>query len=138
MICPACKSEMIVLEYKQIELDYCSGCRGVWFDNTELELLLHSINLDKNDVVQADLLNSARIELPNKSRRCPMCNRPMKLVDVGEQERIIIDICQRGDGLWFDGGELAQLIGQKSVKPGISADSRGMLDYLGEVFQGKS
>src|SRR4030043_2173207 len=120
MICPACKSEMIVLEYKQIELDYCSGCRGVWFDNAELEPLLHSINLDKNDVVQADLLNSARIELPNKSRRCPMCNRPMKLVDVGEQERIIIDICQRGDGLWFDGGELAQLIGQKSVKPGIS------------------
>jgi Zn-finger nucleic acid-binding protein len=40
MICPTCKNPMIVVEYQQIELDYCGSCRGVWFDNGELELLL--------------------------------------------------------------------------------------------------
>jgi len=40
MICPACRDEMIVVEYKKIELDICVSCRGVWFDADELGLLL--------------------------------------------------------------------------------------------------
>jgi len=39
MICPVCKSDMIDVEYHQIELDYCTNCHGVWFDAEELGLL---------------------------------------------------------------------------------------------------
>ena len=42
MICPVCKKDMFVVEYKQIELDYCHTCKGVWFDAGELELLLET------------------------------------------------------------------------------------------------
>jgi Zn-finger nucleic acid-binding protein len=42
MICPVCDRDMTVVEYKGIELDYCTGCQGIWFDAGELGLLLKS------------------------------------------------------------------------------------------------
>ena len=45
MLCPVCKYDMIVVEYHDIELDYCTTCQGVWFDYGELELLLDSPGL---------------------------------------------------------------------------------------------
>ncbi len=40
MECPVCRETMVVIEYRSIELDYCVGCMGVWFDQGEIELLL--------------------------------------------------------------------------------------------------
>lgn len=40
MHCPKCGNEMIVIEYEGIELDKCSDCGGIYFDNGELEELL--------------------------------------------------------------------------------------------------
>jgi Zn-finger nucleic acid-binding protein len=36
---------MVIVEYNEIELDYCTKCRGVWFDAGKLELLLESAGL---------------------------------------------------------------------------------------------
>ena len=44
MNCPACKkNNMIVVEYKGVELDNCVDCGGVWFDMDELELLFGAL-----------------------------------------------------------------------------------------------
>ena len=43
MICPACREEMIVIEYNKIELDVCVQCKGVWFDGGELNEILLGI-----------------------------------------------------------------------------------------------
>ena len=59
MICPACKKDMIVVEYSNVELDYCLNCHGVWFDSDELELLLKSMNLDTPDLLLSHILDSA-------------------------------------------------------------------------------
>jgi len=37
MICPVCKKDMFVIEYKRVELDYCHICKGAWFDAGEME-----------------------------------------------------------------------------------------------------
>ena len=47
MICPVCKRDMIVIEYHDVELDYCTSCKGVWFDSGELELLLEAHALEE-------------------------------------------------------------------------------------------
>ena len=107
MICPACRQEMIVVEYRQIELDICPSCRGAWFDAEELELLLDSLHLE---VRAQDLFRP----LPQKSaeavRRCPYCRRKMKKALVGPGEGVMIDRCRREHGVWFDGGELDTVI----------------------------
>ncbi|NIV72594.1 MAG: hypothetical protein GWN16_11560, partial [Calditrichae bacterium] len=37
MLCPVCKKPMMILEYNEVELDYCPICGGVWLDQGELE-----------------------------------------------------------------------------------------------------
>ena len=39
MNCPACKTTLVVVEREGIEIDWCLNCRGLWFDEGELELL---------------------------------------------------------------------------------------------------
>jgi Zn-finger nucleic acid-binding protein len=136
MICPACKNEMIVVEYDNIELDYCNNCRGVWFDSTELELLLQSMNLDSQNLLLNDILNAPEAISQEKKRRCPICRRRMKKTTVGGQPGVLVDVCPQGNGLWFDGGEVAQLLRQLSRKqPAGQGSQQQVMSFLGEVFK---
>ncbi|MFH1382194.1 MAG: zf-TFIIB domain-containing protein [Chloroflexota bacterium] len=135
MICPKCKNDMIVVEHEEIELDYCPNCRGVWFDAGELELLLESMNMERPHQFVSDMLDSAEHGTPEKPRKCPICSQQMKKTMVGEGPKILIDICRRGDGLWFDGGEVSQLARQ-IPEPPPGPHSHGQIsDFLAEVFK---
>jgi uncharacterized protein len=136
MICPTCKSDMIVVEHSNIELDYCTNCRGVWFDSGELELLMESMELESPNQIFGDILNSPEAAATEKKRKCPICGRKMKKIIIGEQPEILIDVCQQGDGLWFDGGEVGQLIKQLLRKPSKKGGpQQQVITFLGEVFQ---
>ncbi|HPK53167.1 MAG TPA: zf-TFIIB domain-containing protein [Smithellaceae bacterium] len=37
MRCPKCGMQLIEIDYKNIKVDECSGCKGVWLDAGELE-----------------------------------------------------------------------------------------------------
>ena len=136
MICPACKSDMIVVEHHKIELDYCTSCRGVWFDAGELELLLESAGLEGVEPILAGLASSTEADSKEKKRKCPICIRKMKKVLVGQKPEILLDICPQGDGIWFDGGELAQMVGQLAGKAGEkTSPQQEILAFLQEVFK---
>jgi hypothetical protein len=49
MRCPKCGMELITINYKNIEVDKCSGCQGVWLDAGELEAVskLETSSIDK-------------------------------------------------------------------------------------------
>jgi len=107
MDCPVCKNAMITLELSEVEIDYCPGCGGIWLDKGELELLLDDAEKAGNllDSFKAD---SACLEKP---RKCPICMKKMAKIVVGEEAPVLlIDKCVRGDGLWFDKGELEEII----------------------------
>ncbi len=138
MICPTCKSTMIVVEYKKIELDYCPECYGVWFDSGELELFLDSLNLEKRDQFISNLLSAPEAKTAEKKRRCPICAQRMGKTVVGERPSILIDVCRRSDGLWFDGGEIGELIKQLPGKPSEKSGSAQQVEaFLKEVFQAR-
>lgn len=103
MDCPVCKNAMITLELKDVEIDYCTDCGGIWLDAGELKLLLGEPEKAKN------LLNSFKIDsrCTERIRKCPICDKKMQKIIVGSSTPILlIDKCRRGDGLWFDRGEL--------------------------------
>ena len=138
MICPTCKSDMIVVEHNKTELDYCTNCQGVWFDSGELELLLESMSLESPDLFLSNILDSAKAESSEEKRKCPICRRDMKKTTIGQESHILIDVCQQGDGLWFDGGEVGQLIRQLAKKPSEKQGSQQqVITFLGEVFQAR-
>ena len=96
MICPACKSDMIVVEHSKIELDYCTNCHGVWFDSGELELLLESAGLEGLKPLLANLAGSTEARSAEKKRKCPICLQKMKKILFGQEPEILLDICQQG------------------------------------------
>ncbi|AQQ09061.1 hypothetical protein L21SP3_00859 [Sedimentisphaera cyanobacteriorum] len=100
MECPVCKEPMIILELDEVEIDYCAQCSGIWLDSGELELLLGEAG---------ESLALEKAEVGEKSLRCPICMRKMKKVYMGS-EKVLIDSCPAGHGLWFDEGELHQVI----------------------------
>ena len=112
MDCPDCKNAMITLELEGIEIDYCTNCGGIWLDASELELLL-------NDPGKAKiLLDSFRIDSTSTERlkKCPICNKKMQKVVVGSSKPLLlIDKCRRGDGLWFDKGELQDIVARAEL-----------------------
>jgi Zn-finger nucleic acid-binding protein len=136
VICPTCKNNMIVVEHHKIELDYCPNCQGVWFDSGELELLVHRLKLGAPEAFLESILQTTEVQSSEKKRRCPICRQKMKKTTIGEEPKILIDACQRGDGLWFDGGELTQLLKQLVKMPSGSPGSQHhVITFLGEVFQ---
>lgn len=49
MRCPKCGMELIEIDYKNIQVDKCSECEGIWLDAGELEEIskLEKSGLDK-------------------------------------------------------------------------------------------
>ena len=136
MICPVCKHDMLVVEYHNIELDYCSSCKGVWFDSGELELLLKSHSLEETKAFLDGILSSAEAVSSEKKRNCPICGHKMKKTAIGEQPAVLIDMCHDEHGLWFDGGEVTQLMRHLAGTHPPKHDSREqVISFLEEVFE---
>lgn len=112
MDCSVCQNAMITLELSDVEIDYCTDCGGIWLDAGELELLLGERE------VARQLLDSFQIEdkTVEKPRKCPICDKKMQKIIVGFSEPVLlIDKCRRGDGLWFDRGELKGIINRAQL-----------------------
>jgi len=136
MICPVCKYPMIVVEYHNIELDYCNSCKGVWFDSGELELLLRSQGLEEPKAFFDGIFTTQEAASSEKKRNCPICGRKMKKTAIGGQPEILIDICRDKHGLWFDGGEVTQLLRRLAGEHPSEQDSEGqVISFLEEVFE---
>ena len=136
MICPVCKYAMVVVEYHNIELDYCYSCKGVWFDSGELELLLKSQGLEEPKAFFDGIFNSQELVSSEKKRKCPICGRKMKKTVIGGQPEILIDTCRDKHGLWFDGGEVGQLIKRLAGEHPTKHDSRGhVTGFLKEILE---
>jgi uncharacterized protein len=130
MRCPIDKKDMIVVEHQKIELDYCLKCAGVWFDAGELDLLVSALVAERANMSHTDLLTPREAKVSETKRKCPICGRKMDKVWMGEKPQVLLDTCPRGDGLWFDGGELHQVLRQ--VEP---AGSKDIISFLGDAFQ---
>ena len=83
MICPVCKKDMMVIEYRKVELDFCTTCKGVWFDAGELDLLLEAGGLKEGKQNLGDVLRLPEAVTAEKKRRCPICAVNMKKVRIG-------------------------------------------------------
>ncbi len=130
MKCPVDKDDMVVVESRRIELDLCLRCSGVWFDAQELDLLISAISADNRQESQNDLLTPSPAEVYETHRKCPICGKKMDKVWLGKEPKVLIDSCPAGDGLWFDGGELHEILHQ--VKNDRKDD---ILSFLSKTFK---
>lgn len=125
MDCPACKEPMVVLELHDVEIDYCLSCCGIWLDAGELELLLGDSE-GKDEVLSSFRVDRSAQET---ARKCPICLKRMQKVLCGRDCSVRIDTCRKGDGIWFDAGELEEII-----RMGSLGGSTEVLDLLADMF----
>ena len=126
MDCPVCKNAMITLELDEVEVDFCLDCQGIWLDAGELEMLLSDTEAAKK--LLASFQTAAKCS--EKPRKCPICLKKMKKILVGpEASAALIDKCRLGDGLWFDKGELSDVLAMGSFDEGQKVQK-----LLAEIF----
>jgi len=122
MNCPSCKHSMVILELNQVEIDYCTNCKGIWLDRGELDLIFSTA--DKKEIAKSF---STKTESDEVKKRCPICKKKMDKVEF-ENTGIILDRCSNNHGLWFDSGELKSLLKSAEEK------NNKMIDIIKEIF----
>lgn len=122
LYCPVCRKTMIILEYTEVEIDYCPSCAGCWLDQGELELILDS---------SAKMYDLSRFKSSPKTKRlCPRCRKKMH-TDFFPHTHIQVEICPHDGGIWLDRGELLAIAGLESK----SSSAQKLKEYFKELFK---
>ena len=128
MNCPDCSNPLIVLELDDVEIDYCTDCEGKWLDSGELELLLED-SVKKDELLDSFLSSPIHEE---KHLKCPICSKKMNKVLVDSVRKVTLDECSNKCGIWFDKGELLDVI-----KLGSEDEDNKVIKLLHDMFEYK-
>jgi hypothetical protein len=91
--------------------------------------------LEEAGMFRDDMLNSPEAASAEKKRKCPICHRKMKKVNVGEPPVVLIDTCRQEHGVWFDGGEVIQLVRHLAGEHLAEGGPRELvIKFIEEVF----
>lgn len=107
MNCPKCISPMVKVPFGGIEVDRCTDCHGLFFNEFDKERLRKMRGADSLDVGD---LNTGR-EFNQVDRiLCPRCGALMiRMVD-HDQPHIWFEHCTVCSGSFFDAGEFKDLM----------------------------
>jgi Zn-finger nucleic acid-binding protein len=53
MLCPVCRTDLMMTDRQGVEIDYCPRCRGVWLDRGELDKIIDRSAADTSQVAAA-------------------------------------------------------------------------------------
>lgn len=109
--CPQCAARMKEIQYipeKNLMVDHCEVCGGVWLDGGELaeaKAIADGQDTRKVRLLRAvwDMRAQARGEV---TLRCPKCEK-MSVNAFTTSEGVELDFCSLCGGSWFEEGELA-------------------------------
>ena len=106
MQCPKCKEPLASAELHGIEVDRCSICRGVWFDQSELQSLLQLSPAELRPIRGGKQKDDAN----RQKAKCPRDHSDLMRVCSAANPGVIVDTCPECRGIWLDGGELDRLL----------------------------
>ncbi len=98
MDCPRCDVPLKIETHKEIEIDRCLQCEGLWLDHPELDQLEDTV-LDQDDM-KGQMTYAVRAS----DISCPECGDIMKTFNY-HAYNLPIDSCDAQHGFWLDKGE---------------------------------
>lgn len=126
-VCPKCDISLLILRFHGIEIDCCERCRGLWLDEGELaELLVRTGGSSASAQFVAELGLDPQAGRTTRYL-CPRCDQALQEF---QRDKLLLDLCPRAHGIWFDAGELRSLLGQLPESSG----ARQTIDFLNEMF----
>ena len=106
MRCPKCRSDFEAVTYKNVVVDRCTRCGGIWFDALEkqnLERIIDAGSIDVGDKRVGKKYNAMR------KVNCPKCEVAMLRMADKTQFHIVFESCPTCFGTFFDAGEFKDL-----------------------------
>ena len=106
--CPRCQGQLIACKYADFEADECKACGGLFVEQWMLDRMVEARDTSTN----LRLALPKREYVPERTVRylpCPQCGKTMNRQAFARISGVIVDIC-RDHGVWFDPGELAQVL----------------------------
>ena len=102
MECPKCQANMEEVTYgRNMTVDRCSNCKGIWFDVGEAEVL--------KGKWMSEFVDSGDPEMGKEFNKivdvdCPRCGKKMDKIADPKQSHIWYEACPE-HGMYFDAGE---------------------------------
>ena len=109
MKCPICKIEMEKKIIRDIEIDECEKCKGMWFEEDELRKAKDSTDEDLNWMDFEIWKHEDQFKTKSRNLPCPQCNKTLVTIDYADTG-IEIDYCPTCKGTWLDKGEFKKII----------------------------
>jgi Zn-finger nucleic acid-binding protein len=106
MRCPKCRADMEQIDYEGTEIDRCVVCKGIWFDEGEIDVFG-----DQQAAAAIDIGNVKTGKQHNvlDSYQCPRCSAAMVKVVDPARAHIWYETCTSCNGSYLDAGELSTL-----------------------------
>ena len=101
MNCPECKTITLKnakVKGKDVRIDYCTKCKGMWFEMSELELSLQAPIKGLNIPGESEPSNML----------CPACFKQMYAFNY-PSTLVSIDMCDKCHGVWLDAGQAKEI-----------------------------
>ncbi|MBM4082785.1 MAG: hypothetical protein FJ278_23970, partial [Planctomycetes bacterium] len=107
LVCPRCEVRMDRVPLKaaseeggDIVIERCPKCRGMWFDEFELDRV---ITAKPKELLESDKAGGAG-ELEDRKMKCPQCGGSMIKVKSLQNRNVTVDSCPVCYGNWLDSG----------------------------------
>ena len=143
--CPRCNVALNEKKFKDIDVDHCPQCKGLWLEFHELDQL-EDHSMDSDDT--KGMLEYARRE---SDISCPHCDELMETFNY-RAHNLPIDHCTNEHGYWLDEGEEKKVLDimkqrVRDLKRSSSAEeswskflerggTRSFLDKVKDLFTG--
>lgn len=102
MNCPKCPAELGPMVLDNVRWEFCVGCRGLWFEEEEVNFLSELTNDFPNPA-------SARSKGKSTPYACPRCQGNLEEVLFAPPHRVVLALCRSCHGVWLDKGELKKV-----------------------------
>ncbi len=115
-VCPNCEILLethLINPNKQLYIEKCKHCEGIFLDFGELEEIMESeiTKTEKYDFQRLhEVKNNPLVrEKEVRYKKCPECRKVMLRINYKGKSGVIIDRCKE-HGYWLDAGELRQMM----------------------------
>jgi len=110
MQCPQCNQQMKRSLINDITIDECLTCKGMWFDQGELDDVKDEVLPDINWLGVDTWQDQADLLVKGTRRLCPKCRNTTLTRITDQQSEAVIDICAQCKGSWLAAGQFLYLI----------------------------
>ena len=101
MNCPKCDGTLGPIQVELVELDFCMGCKGSWFDAGEVSAYF--------ELTRDFPKESQGAEEGGRALSCPRCQCSMREVRYASPADLLVDRCEGCGGVFLDRGEIGKL-----------------------------